>query len=50
MQRLSAIGLTELIHDLYRAKTSAMRLRRESFLTETVGGLDGGVLAAIPRS
>jgi hypothetical protein len=27
---LSAIGLTELIHGLYRAKTPALRLRRES--------------------
>lgn len=31
---LSAVGLTELIHGLYRAKTPAMRLRRESFLNE----------------
>jgi len=36
---LSAIGLTELIHGLYRAKTSAMRLRRESFLTELLADL-----------
>jgi hypothetical protein len=28
---LSAVRLTELIHGLYRAKTPAMRLRRESF-------------------
>jgi len=31
---LSAIGLTELIHGLYRAKTPAQRLRRQSFLDE----------------
>jgi hypothetical protein len=31
---LSAVGLTELIHGLYRAKTPALRLRRESFLNE----------------
>jgi len=31
---LSAVGLTELIHGLYRAKTPAIRLRRESFLNE----------------
>ena len=36
---LSAIGLTELIHGLYRAKSSAMRLRRESFLTELLADL-----------
>ena len=28
------MGLTELIHGLYRAKTPAIRLRRESFLNE----------------
>jgi tRNA(fMet)-specific endonuclease VapC len=31
---LSAIGLTELIHGLYRAQTPETRLRRESFLNE----------------
>ncbi|HEX2712857.1 MAG TPA: PIN domain-containing protein [Candidatus Acidoferrales bacterium] len=31
---LSAIGLTELIHGLYRAQTPAVRLRRQSFLDE----------------
>ena len=36
---LSAIGLTELIHGLYRAKSPAMRLRRESFLTELLADL-----------
>jgi predicted nucleic acid-binding protein len=36
---LSAIGLTELIHGLYRAKTPAMRLRREAFLTELLADL-----------
>src|SRR6266436_6611084 len=28
---LSAIGLTELIHGIYRARTPEMRLRRETF-------------------
>jgi len=36
---LSAVGLTELIHGLYRAKTPAMRLRRESFLNELLAVL-----------
>ncbi len=36
---LSAIGLTELIHGLYRAKTSAMRLRRQAFLDELLADL-----------
>ena len=36
---LSAIGLTELIHGLYRAKSPAMRLRRVSFLTELLADL-----------
>jgi predicted nucleic acid-binding protein len=31
---LSAIGLTELIHGIYRARTSETRLRRESFIHE----------------
>jgi tRNA(fMet)-specific endonuclease VapC len=31
---LSAVGLTELIHGIYRARTSEMRLRRQSFLNE----------------
>jgi predicted nucleic acid-binding protein len=36
---LSAIGLTELIHGLYRAKTPSLRLRRESFLNELLADL-----------
>ena len=36
---LSAIGLTELIHGLYRASTPAMRHRRESFLNELLADL-----------
>ena len=36
---LSAVGLTELIHSLYRVKTPAMRLRRESFLNELLADL-----------
>jgi predicted nucleic acid-binding protein len=31
---LSAIGLTELIHGIYRAETSERRARRESFISE----------------
>ena len=31
---LSAIGLTELIHGIYRAQTPEIRLRRESFINE----------------
>jgi predicted nucleic acid-binding protein len=31
---LSAVGLTELVHGLYRAKTSPLRLRRQAFLDE----------------
>jgi predicted nucleic acid-binding protein len=31
---LSAIGLTELIHGIYRAQTPEIRLRRESFISE----------------
>src|SRR5271165_5435611 len=31
---LSAVGLTELAHGIYRAQTPEMRLRRESFLQE----------------
>jgi len=36
---LSAIGLTELMHGLYRANTPALRLRRQSFLDELLGTL-----------
>jgi len=36
---LSAIGLTELIHGLYRAKTSAVRFRRQSLLDELLRDL-----------
>jgi len=36
---LSAIGLTELIHGLYRAKTPTSRLRRQSFLDEVLADL-----------
>lgn len=31
---LSSVGLTELIHGIYRAQTPAMRLRRQSFVEE----------------
>lgn len=36
---LSAIGLTELIHGLYRAQTPALRARRQSFLDELLRDL-----------
>ncbi len=36
---LSAVGLTELVHGLYRAQTPEMRLRRESFLMELLADL-----------
>lgn len=36
---LSAVGLTELIHGIYRAKTPAQRVRRESFLNELLADL-----------
>jgi predicted nucleic acid-binding protein len=36
---LSAIGLTELIHGLYRAQTADIRQRRESFLNELLTDL-----------
>jgi predicted nucleic acid-binding protein len=31
---LSAVGLTELIHGVYRAQSPQMRVRRETFLQE----------------
>jgi predicted nucleic acid-binding protein len=36
---LSAVGLTELIHGIYRAKTSAQHLRRQAFLDELLADL-----------
>ena len=36
---LSAVGLTELIHGIYRAQTPSQRLRRESFLNELLTDL-----------
>jgi len=36
---LSAVGLTELIHGLYRATIPAVRVRRESFLNELLADL-----------
>jgi predicted nucleic acid-binding protein len=36
---LSAVGLTELIHGIYRAQTPQMRVRRESFLRELLADL-----------
>ena len=34
---LSAIGLTELIHGIYRAQTAEIRRRREAFIAELLG-------------
>jgi predicted nucleic acid-binding protein len=36
---LSAVGLTELIHGIYRAQTPQMRGRRESFVQELLADL-----------
>lgn len=36
---LSAVGLTELIHGIYRAQSPAQRLRREAFLDELLADL-----------
>ena len=36
---LAAVGLTELIHGIYRAKTPEIRLRRESFINDVLAVL-----------
>lgn len=36
---LSAVGLTELVHGIYRAPTPQVRLRRQSFLEELLADL-----------
>ena len=36
---LSSVGLTELVHGVYRAQTPAMRLRRQSFIDELLSDL-----------
>jgi tRNA(fMet)-specific endonuclease VapC len=36
---LSAVGLTELVHGIYRAQTPEIRVRRESFLDELLADL-----------
>jgi predicted nucleic acid-binding protein len=36
---LSAVGLTELIHGIYRAQTPQMRVRLEAFLRELLADL-----------
>jgi tRNA(fMet)-specific endonuclease VapC len=36
---LSAIGLTELVHGIYRAQTLEIRQRRESFINELLAAL-----------
>ncbi len=37
---LSAIGLTELVHGIYRAQTAQARARRESFIYELLDDVD----------
>lgn len=36
---LSAVGLTEIVHGIYRAATPAIRSRRETFLNELLADL-----------
>jgi predicted nucleic acid-binding protein len=36
---LSSVGLTELVHGIYRAQTPAIRLRRQSFIVELLRDL-----------
>lgn len=36
---ISAVGLTELVHGLYRANTPALRLQRQTFLDDLLAGL-----------
>jgi len=36
---LSAVGLTELVHGVYRAQTPQSRIRREAFLQELLNDL-----------
>jgi predicted nucleic acid-binding protein len=36
---LSSVGLTEMVHGIYRAQSAAMRTRRESFIKELVRDL-----------
>lgn len=36
---LSAVGLTEIVHGIYRASSPAIRSRRESFLNELLADL-----------
>ena len=36
---LSAVGLTELVHGIYRALTPEIRIRRETFLNELLADL-----------
>jgi len=37
---LSSVGLTELVHGIYRAQTPQARRRRESFVTELLNDLE----------
>jgi hypothetical protein len=46
---LSAIGLSELIHGIYRTRTPEVRLRRESFLNELLADLTGTRTRKRPR-
>jgi len=37
---LSAIGLTELVHGVYRAQSAELRLRREAFIQELLSDIE----------
>jgi len=37
---LSAVGLTELVHGIYRAQTSEVRNRRDAFIRELLNDVD----------
>src|SRR5271165_744733 len=37
---LSAVGLTELVHGIYRAQSAETRLRRESFVQELLSDIE----------
>ena len=37
---LSSVGLTELVHGIYRAQTAAARNRRDSFIRELLNDVE----------
>jgi predicted nucleic acid-binding protein len=39
-QRLSSVGLTELVHGIYRAQTPQARSRRDSFIRELLNDVE----------